>query len=232
MAEAQDMTESDGCVVDEKDVCQQKIFDMNQLLGNVYILILILLCFSISVSSSAFLVFPPLHLLWNTPTKLYSIFEHNNLPKMANDEKKDDNATEVSGTDKAGNTIIKKNGKTYVQRKELPSVKDLLAHGDPETRDNPKTWCEIIGYPTALALVFAISLLIFHHAPHHLAPPRKKYSIPGMQRLPIFHRDRWQQHPHARMEEMRKKKMEAAQGQQQEPIKPEGGQQQAANTEL
>ena len=161
---------------------------------------------------------------------------------MAKDDKKDDKSAkkedgvEVIGTDKAGNTIIKKNGKTYIQRKELPSVKDLLAHGDPETRDDPKTWCEIIGYPAALALVFAISLLLFHHAPHHLAPPRKKYTIPGMQRLPIFHKDRWHQHPEAKLEEMRKKKIEeaaASQAQsQRQPPNPEGQQQQQANTEL
>ncbi|KAL3922819.1 MAG: hypothetical protein SGARI_006364, partial [Bacillariaceae sp.] len=156
---------------------------------------------------------------------------------MAKDDKKDDKSekkeddVEVIGTDKAGNTIIKKNGKTYVQRKPLPSVKELLQHGDPDTRDDPKTWCEIIGYPVALALVFAISLLIFHHAPHHLAPPRKKYSIPGMQRLPIFHKDRlMHQHPEAKLEERRKQKMEgAATSQAQQPPNPEG--QQQANTE-
>ncbi|KAG7373048.1 hypothetical protein IV203_033772 [Nitzschia inconspicua] len=96
-------------------------------------------------------------------------------------------ATEGSSTTEK--KVVKKDGKTFVERKQLPSVKYLLVHGDPETAHLPKTWCEIIGYPLALAIVFAISLLIFHHAPHHLMPPRKKYSIPGMQRLPMFQKD-------------------------------------------
>jgi hypothetical protein len=70
-------------------------------------------------------------------------------------------------------------GTTKRTRKVLPSVRYLLEHGDPETANRPKTWCEIIGYPVALGLVFAISLLIFHHAPHHLLPPRTAYKIPG-----------------------------------------------------
>jgi hypothetical protein len=89
-------------------------------------------------------------------------------------------------SDASDKKTIEKNGKTFIPRKELPSVQYLLAHGDPETAHLPKTWCETIGYPVALAIVFGISLLLFHHAPHHLLPPRKKYSIPGIKRLPIF----------------------------------------------
>jgi len=57
-------------------------------------------------------------------------------------------------------------------KKPLPSVSYLLKHGDPETAHLPKTWCEIIGYPLALAIVFAISLLIFHYAPREKSTHR------------------------------------------------------------
>jgi hypothetical protein len=83
-------------------------------------------------------------------------------------------------------------GKKFREKKPLPDIKYLLAYGDPETAHLPKTWCEIIGYPVALAAVFAISLLIFHHAPHHLAP-RKKYTLPGVTRLPMFSQERMMQ---------------------------------------
>lgn len=104
--------------------------------------------------------------------------------------------------------IIEIGGKKFRERKPLPDVKYLLAHGDPETAHLPKTWCEIIGYPVALALVFAISLLIFHHAPHDLAP-RKKYTLPGVTRLPMFARER-----------MMQRKMEREQQQQQHQATP------------
>ncbi len=57
--------------------------------------------------------------------------------------------------------------KKRTRKKDIPGVAYLMAHGNPETAHLPKTWKEIVGYPVALALVFAISLLIFHHAPHH-----------------------------------------------------------------
>ena len=103
-------------------------------------------------------------------------------------------------------------GKKFREKKPLPSVQYLLAHGDPETAHLPKTWCEIVGYPVALALVFAISLLIFHHAPHHLAP-RDKFTLPKMStRLPMFSK-----------EKMAEKKMEQQQQQATPPVdvKPE-----------
>lgn len=126
---------------------------------------------------------------------------------MANESKTENTAdTDTAAKD----DIIKKNGKTYVKRKELPSVQHLLAHGDAETAHLPKTWCEIIGYPLALAVVFAISLLMLHHAHHNLLPPRKKYSIPGMQRLPMFKKDGklippLHRHPAARVAEAKNK---------------------------
>mmetsp|Transcript_23452 Transcript_23452/g.38203 ORF Transcript_23452/g.38203 Transcript_23452/m.38203 type:complete len:139 (-) Transcript_23452:1292-1708(-) len=78
--------------------------------------------------------------------------------------------------------------KTYKKKKELPSVAYLLAHGDPETAHLPKTWKETIGYPLALALIFGVSLVVFHHFAQ--LAPRKRIAISGMQRLPLFEPDR------------------------------------------
>jgi hypothetical protein len=43
---------------------------------------------------------------------------------------------------------------------------------------------QIFGYPVALALIFAISLLIFHHAPHHLST-HPGFKIPKAGRRPV-----------------------------------------------
>ena len=71
--------------------------------------------------------------------------------------------------------------KGYKRRKDLPSVDYLLKHGDPDTAHLPKTWKEIIGYPFALALIFAISLFCFHNAPWEKLPRKKPYTLPKMQ---------------------------------------------------
>ena len=71
------------------------------------------------------------------------------------DEKKSE------GSDKPEQPVKRKG-----TRKNLPSVGYLLAHGDPETAHLPKTWCQIFGFPIALGIVFFISLLTFHYAPH------------------------------------------------------------------
>ena len=75
------------------------------------------------------------------------------------------------------------------RKKHIPSVDYLLKHGDPDTAHLPKTWVQMIGYPLVLALTFAVSLLIFHHAPHENARPRKKYTLPGVKRMAFFDRD-------------------------------------------
>lgn len=121
-----------------------------------------------------------------------------------------------------------KRGKTFVERKPLPSVQYLLAHGDPDTAHLPKTWCEIIGYPVALALIFTVSLLIFHHAPHHLVPPRKKYAIPGMQRLPIFQNSNGEPIPPKPLHRHPKHKLEEAKAKQAAAAAAAGGSGQAA----
>ena len=84
-------------------------------------------------------------------------------------------------SDKASSTNTKDTPtekKRVVPRKQLPSVAYLLKHGNPETAHLPKTWCEIVGYPLALAIVFGISLLLFHHAPHHLSKKHHKFTLP------------------------------------------------------
>lgn len=70
--------------------------------------------------------------------------------------------------------------------RKLPSVQYLLAHGDPDQAHLPKTWRDAVCFPAVLGLVFGISLLVFLHAPHHLAPAREKYTIPGYSRPAFF----------------------------------------------
>ena len=61
-------------------------------------------------------------------------------------------------------------------RKELPSVAYLLAHGDPETEGMPKTWADILWFPTFLCICFIVSLLTFHFAPHEKSvQPKGKF---------------------------------------------------------
>lgn len=75
---------------------------------------------------------------------------------------KQETETKSDGTEKRVQAPAKRKG----NRKDLPSVAHLLAHGDPATAHLPKTWKEIIGFPLVLALVFFVSLLTFHYAPH------------------------------------------------------------------
>jgi hypothetical protein len=87
--------------------------------------------------------------------------------------------------------LEKETGKTYKYRKpkkDMPSIGHMLAHGAPESEGKPDSWVQIIGYPVALALIFGISLLIFHHAPHSKSVGRKHFEInaakKGKARLP------------------------------------------------
>ena len=43
---------------------------------------------------------------------------------------------------------------------------------------------QIYGYPVALALIFAISLLTFHYAPHHLST-HPGFKVPKAGRGPV-----------------------------------------------
>jgi len=55
-----------------------------------------------------------------------------------------------------------KTGKKYKYRPPVQemTVPHLLMHGT----DRPRTWMDNYGYPIILALIFLISLIIFHHA--------------------------------------------------------------------
>jgi hypothetical protein len=67
-----------------------------------------------------------------------------------------------------------KTGKKYRYRpaeKDLPGVRELLKLSVTE---GPKTWKETIGYPVALALIFALSLFVFHHAVLTKPSPRAR----------------------------------------------------------
>lgn len=67
-------------------------------------------------------------------------------------------AAKLDGKSREGEHVAAKTTKpdlTKKIRKKLPSVEYLLKHGDPETSHLPKTWCEIVGYPLVLAMLFA-----------------------------------------------------------------------------
>lgn len=80
--------------------------------------------------------------------------------------------------------LDKKVREQQAKKKEIPPLKDLLKYGDPESRDEPKTWWDIYGPGFQLFVVFVLSLIIFHNLKEYA--PTKRYNIPGMQRLPIF----------------------------------------------
>ena len=69
------------------------------------------------------------------------------------------------------------------KRKDLPSVAYLLKHGDPETAHIPPTWAQIIGYPFILAMIFALSLFVFHSAPWDSMPAHKPYTLPTIKKV-------------------------------------------------
>jgi len=97
-------------------------------------------------------------------------------------------AAKLDGKSREGEHVAAKTTKpdlTKKIRKKLPSVEYLLKHGDPDTSHLPKTWCEIVGYPLVLAMLFAVSLLIFHHAPKS---PTKMVDNQSIKRLSIFQR--------------------------------------------
>ena len=81
-------------------------------------------------------------------------------------------------TKKKNENVDKPNPKPKMKpKKPLPSVSYLLSHGDPETAHLPRTWQQKYGYPVVLAIIFAISLLTFHYAPHHMSK-HKPFVLP------------------------------------------------------
>lgn len=122
-----------------------------------------------------------------------------NNAAVAVDNNDDNDNKESSASSSPGAVVIDEKQQQQppikkTRKPQLPSVDYLLKHGDPETAHLPKTWCEIIGYPLVLAVVFAISLLIFHHAPKSPAKPMNLQG--GVKRLSIFDRKRQSHPPH------------------------------------
>ena len=90
----------------------------------------------------------------------------------------------MASTKKEGETQKKAPEETYKKpgSHRIP-IGELLAHGDPATRHLPKTWKEELTFPLILCVVFFISLLTFHYAPH------SKSTHPGFklpQRKPFY----------------------------------------------
>jgi hypothetical protein len=54
-------------------------------------------------------------------------------------------------------------GKTYIKREPRLNIGDMLVNGAP---GQPSSKFEKYGYPVVLAILFGISLMIFHYAPH------------------------------------------------------------------
>ena len=82
-------------------------------------------------------------------------------------------------------------GKKYIYRgpkKPEESIQHMLIHGAPESRDKPVTFWGMLLYPLILAVLFFVSLLIFHYAPHD----KSKFG-PGRFRLPPRGSGRMQQ---------------------------------------
>jgi hypothetical protein len=46
-------------------------------------------------------------------------------------------------------------------KSDIPSIPHMLAYGAPEDENRSRSWLEIIGYPLALVLLFAVTLQIF-----------------------------------------------------------------------
>jgi hypothetical protein len=67
-----------------------------------------------------------------------------------------------------------KTGKKYAYREPMPGVAELLRRGSA----GPTTWKQTIFYPVLVALVFGISLLMFHHLVLTKPPGRPAYTIP------------------------------------------------------
>lgn len=105
------------------------------------------------------------------------------------DDNNDNDQTMPEDVKKYKEKLEKETGKKYRYRPkdEVPSVPTLLTYGT----GRPLTWSETILYPTVLALLFAVTLIIFHHTvlvPSRNArlagkPWREPYKIPKMAKM-------------------------------------------------
>jgi hypothetical protein len=87
--------------------------------------------------------------------------------------------------------LEKETGKKYMYRKpkkDMPSISHMLAHGAPGTEGKPASWSQIIGYPLVLAILFGISLLIFHHAPHSTSKGKGHFVLNARKKAKLPHR--------------------------------------------
>jgi hypothetical protein len=101
------------------------------------------------------------------------------------DEKEEARKSDAPATEPVAKASSAQGKKYRPAKKDLPSVAHLLAHGAPESQGKPKTFCSVFGYPIFVAVCFAISLLIFHYAPHDKSvQPRGKFSLPKRNMAP------------------------------------------------
>ena len=67
--------------------------------------------------------------------------------------------------------------KKYRKRKPLPHLSELLAYGPEETRDQPKTWKDLVIGPLILSVIFFISFFLYMQILPHLSQPRQ-FNLP------------------------------------------------------
>jgi hypothetical protein len=99
--------------------------------------------------------------------------EETKKPEGDNNKKDDDDKPE----------FVVKNGKTYRKIKPVPRLKEMLQNGAPgeipyDKKDLKGKMMHLLTGPVALAVVFLISLAIWHHAPHGQST-HPGYKLPG-----------------------------------------------------
>lgn len=97
---------------------------------------------------------------------------------------------------KAKEKLEKETGKKYRYRpakKDLPSVGDLLKHGVPGKENQPSSWKESVKTALLLAVVFALSLLVFHHTILSKPSNRKAFKLPNQKRAEAAMKNQQQQ---------------------------------------
>ena len=98
------------------------------------------------------------------------------------DKKKEEPTDGGVAADDDDYVVVK--GKRFKKKKRMPPIADLLAYGAEETRGQPKTYMEIIGGPLILALLFFITLVIFHHAVPYTSGRKPTYGMNQRRRPP------------------------------------------------
>jgi len=112
------------------------------------------------------------------------------------EEREDDDEGIPENVRKAKEKLEKKTGKKYRYRpakKDLPSVGDLLKHGVPGKEKQPSSWKESVKTALLLAVVFALSLLVFHHTVLSKPSNRKAFKLPNQKRAEAAMKNQQQQ---------------------------------------